>query len=93
MVLMESLALGRPAIATAIAGIPELVRPGVSGWLAFAGDCESLVRAMREALSAPVAQLERLAAAGRELVLRDHDTATEAAKLEGLIVASLAPGS
>ncbi len=89
MVTMEALALGRPVIATSIAGIPELVRPGVSGWLAIAGDSESLVRAMREVLATPADRLDALAAAGRALVMRDHHTATEAAKLEALILASL----
>ena len=31
--IMEALALGRPVISTYIAGIPELVQPGVNGWL------------------------------------------------------------
>lgn len=33
IVIMESLAQGRPVISTYIAGIPELVEPGVNGWL------------------------------------------------------------
>jgi glycosyltransferase involved in cell wall biosynthesis len=89
MVLMEALALGRPVIATAIAGIPELVQPGVSGWLAIAGDSRSLVTAMREALATPAPRLDAMAEAGRELVLRDHRTSTETAKLEALILSSL----
>lgn len=90
MVLMEALALGRPVIATAIAGIPELVKPGISGWLVTAGDADSLAAAMREALAAPAARLEALAAAGRALVVKHHDTATEAARLESLFLSSLA---
>jgi len=89
MVLMEAFALGRPVIATSVAGIPELVRPGVSGWLAIAGESASLEAAMREALATPAARLDALAAAGREMVLRDHNSATEAAKLEAIILSSL----
>jgi glycosyltransferase involved in cell wall biosynthesis len=89
MVLMEAFALGRPVIATSVAGIPELVKPGQSGWLAIAGDSVSLVSAMRECLAAPAERLDAMAAAGRTLVIRDHDTATETAKLEALIVESL----
>lgn len=33
VVIMEALALGRPVVATYVAAIPELVVPGVSGWL------------------------------------------------------------
>lgn len=33
VVIMEALALGRPVISTYTAGIPELIKPGVNGWL------------------------------------------------------------
>ncbi len=89
MVLMEALALGRTVIAPALAGIPELVKPGSSGWLTTVGDPETLADAMREVLATPATALDALAAAGRELVVRHHDTATEAAKLEALILRSL----
>ena len=49
---MEALALGRPVISTYIAGIPELVEPGVNGWLVPAGAVEPLVDAMAEVLTA-----------------------------------------
>lgn len=48
---MESLALERPVVVTAIAGTPELV-DGECGWLIPAGSVESLVKAMREAITA-----------------------------------------
>ncbi len=90
VVLMEALALGRPVISTYVAGIPELVRPGdpasprplrAPGWLVPAGDREELVRAMREALLAPRAQLETMGAAGAERVRERHDARLEARKL------------
>ena len=37
-VIQEAFALGRPTISTYIAGIPELVKDGETGWLVFAGD-------------------------------------------------------
>ena len=49
VVVMEALALGRPVISTYVAGIPELVEPGRSGWLVPAGAIEPLVAAMRDA--------------------------------------------
>ena len=52
VVIMESLALGRPVISTYIAGIPELVQPGKSGWLVPSGDDVTLAEALREALAA-----------------------------------------
>ena len=57
--LMEALALHRPVVSTTVAGIPELVRPGICGWLAAPGSVEALAEAMRAALDAPVAELAR----------------------------------
>ncbi len=47
VVLMEALALGRPVIATQVAGVAELVRPTENGWLIPAGDVDALTTAMR----------------------------------------------
>lgn len=85
VVLMEAFALGRPVIATAIAGIPELVEPGVSGWLVPAGSVDALAAAMREVLSTPPEQLARMGRAGTARVRERHDQRTEARKLETLI--------
>jgi colanic acid/amylovoran biosynthesis glycosyltransferase len=84
IVLMEALAVGRPVIATYIAGIPELVEPGVSGWLVPAGSVDALAGAMRDALQAAPAQLERMGRAGAAQVARQHDAGNEARKLTEL---------
>jgi colanic acid/amylovoran biosynthesis glycosyltransferase len=42
VVLMEAMAAGVPVVATRIAGIPELVEDGVSGFLVPPGDAQSL---------------------------------------------------
>jgi len=81
VVVMEALALGRPAICSAISGIPELVLPGLTGWLVPAASVEALVRAMREALEAPRAQLETMGRAGAALVAERHDVRREARRL------------
>jgi glycosyltransferase involved in cell wall biosynthesis len=84
VVVMEALALGRPVLSTYIAGIPELVEPGLCGWLVPSGSVEALTAAMRVALQLPVEKLEQL---GREGVLRvaqQHDAAIEASKLAAL---------
>ena len=82
---MEAMARGRPVISTYVAGIPELVRPEENGWLVPAGDVPSLVEAMREACSTSGERLEEMGRAGRELVARQHDSASEAARLVRLI--------
>ena len=82
--IMESLALGRPVVTTAIAGIPELAESGVTGWLVPAGSADDLADALRAALTAPTAELERMGRAGAARVARQHDAATEAARLAAL---------
>ncbi|SRR5579859_7619969 len=81
VVIMEALAMGRPVISTYIAGIPELVRPGVNGWLVSAGSVDGLLASLREALDAPVSRLEDLGRAGRAVVAERHDAGKEAARL------------
>jgi glycosyltransferase involved in cell wall biosynthesis len=84
VVIMEALALGRPVISTSIAGIPELVIQGRTGWLVPAGSVDRLAEAMREALQAPVERLAAMGREGRELVVRRHDAAREATRLAAL---------
>ena len=81
VVFMESLALERPVITTYIAGTPELVQPGVSGWLVPASNVDLLATAMREALNLPPHRLHEMGKAGAEIVRRNHIAATEAGKL------------
>ena len=71
-VILEAFALVRPVIATYVGGIPELVQPGVSGWLVPAGDIDSLARAMRDALDAPVSRLEEMGSEGHRRVIGRH---------------------
>ncbi len=92
VVLMESLALGRPAIATAISGIPELVEAGVNGWLVPVGSAEALAVAMRQALETSPDRLEAMGRAGAATVAERHDAAHEAKRLQALF-RSVAPRS
>ncbi|MDT8857322.1 glycosyltransferase [Paracoccaceae bacterium Fryx2] len=88
VVVMEAMASGRPVIATAIAGLPELVLPGKTGWLVPAGDAAALAGAI-DALAATLP--DRLAAMGRAARARAfqrHDIDREAAKLAALFTAS-----
>jgi glycosyltransferase involved in cell wall biosynthesis len=90
VVLMESLALGRPVISTAVAGIPELVQPGQTGWLVPPGSVDDLARAMRAALDTPDADLAAMGRAGAARASTQHDSAREAEKKASLIAASIA---
>ena len=84
VVIMESLALARPVISTYVAGIPELIEPGESGWLVPAGSVKHLVDAMREVLEASPDQLQMMGENGRNRVALQHDVTLEAAKLARL---------
>lgn len=85
VVLMEAFAAGRPVVTTPVAGIPELVEPGVNGWLVPAGDEERLVVALRELLATPIAWLEEMGRAGRDRVLAEHTPKGQVDLLETLL--------
>ncbi|WP_184562790.1 glycosyltransferase family 4 protein [Sulfitobacter undariae] len=85
MVIMEAMAAGRLVIATYIAGIPELVQPGKTGWLVPAGDAAALADAMADMAQTTPETLAQMAQAGRARVLERHDVETEAAKLAAFI--------
>jgi glycosyltransferase involved in cell wall biosynthesis len=89
VVIMEALGLGRPVISTYVAGIPELVKPGVNGWLVPAGSMEALVEALREALLSPSARLTEMGRAGQAAVREKHNAQSEARRLVELFRGSL----
>ena len=82
VVIMEAMALARPVISTYIAGIPELVRPGETGWLVPASDDVALAEAMREALDASLVELAAMGEAGRRRIIAHHDVLKQSMKLK-----------
>jgi len=90
VVVMEAMALRRPVLTTYIAGIPELVRHGETGWLFPAGDVDALAAALEACLAASPAELEAMGEAGHGRVLARHAVDTEAAKLAQLMRQSMA---
>lgn len=84
VVIMEALALGRPAISTYIAGIPELVDEGC-GWIIPAGSVDDIARAMESALASDSAALAAKGAKGRRRVQERHDVRKNASALLDLI--------
>ena len=80
VVLMEALAMSRPVVTTAIAGIPELVGDDC-GWLIPPGSEDALVDAMAEVLRATPQELDAKGAAGRQRVLAMHDAARNAGQI------------
>jgi glycosyltransferase involved in cell wall biosynthesis len=91
VVLMEAMALGRPVIATSIAGIGELVQDGVSGWLVAPSSTPELTEAMRKVFTADPQELERMGRDGARRVQQQHNAAVEAKELANCILAGLSP--
>lgn len=74
IVFMESLALGRPVLATYIAGIPELVDEEC-GWIVPAGSEASLKDALDDILSSSADVLVKKGEVGRQRIEEQHSIA------------------
>jgi glycosyltransferase involved in cell wall biosynthesis len=66
-VIMEAMAAGKPVVATAVGGTPELVIPGETGWLVPPQDPEALALASQKMLEKPDLALE-MGKAGRRRI-------------------------
>lgn len=84
VVIMEAMAMRRAVISTYVAGIPELVKPGETGWLVPAGDVDSLAVAMLESITETPERLNEMGVAGQHRARARHSASTEAAKLKTL---------
>jgi len=96
VVIMEAMAHGRTVVAPYLAGIPELVLHGDTGWLYPAGDVDALAQALHACLDASDEALKAMGRSARQRVWSRHDVNTEARRLasqfEGAAAAS-APAS
>ncbi len=93
VVIMESLALGRPVVSTYVAGIPELVEPGCCGWLVPPGAIEKLAEAVRAALESSRETLETMGEQGKARIRSYHDATAEALVLKELFSEKQMPQS
>ncbi len=86
-VVLEALLHEVPVVASRVSGLPEVIRPGETGWLVKPADPESLAAAIQEVFGNPV-EARRRALAGRDLVAREFDSVRNygqlKARLEGL---------
>lgn len=72
--VIESLAAGRPVVATDVGGVSDVVRDGVDGFLVEAGDVAALAERL-ETLAGDPGLRGLMGAAGRERVLRRYAVA------------------
>jgi glycosyltransferase involved in cell wall biosynthesis len=83
-VVLEAMAAGLPVAATAVGGVPELVAPARTGWLAAPGDPPGLAAVMSRLLEDPE-QCRAFGRAGRERALRDFSLQTMARRYEDVL--------
>lgn len=81
-IVLESMAAGRPVVATAVDGARDLLQHGETGVLARAVSAASLAEATRALLSRGPGEWASMGERGRERVLAHH---TLAGMIEGLI--------
>jgi glycosyltransferase involved in cell wall biosynthesis len=90
MVLSEAGAAGLPSVATAVAGIPEIVRDGETGLVVPVDDVEALTKALRTLVESPELR-GRLGTAAQELVTASFDAEKNAERLIELLLADAVP--
>src|SRR5437868_13937714 len=69
--VIEALAAERPAVATRVGGVPDVVRDGVDGFLVDVGDAMTLADRLAELADDPEKR-DELGQAGRERVLERY---------------------
>jgi glycosyltransferase involved in cell wall biosynthesis len=82
-VVLEAMAQGRPVVATAVGGTPELVVDGGTGLLVPPNDVDALAAALGRLLADPELA-GRMGDAGRVRVRVEFDAADAAARVLGL---------
>jgi len=82
-VIAEAMACGTPTVAFPVGGVPELVRPGMTGWLAQDVTSESLTESIEHALQA-VAAGHDLRASCRDVARSDYAQDIQAQRYLGL---------
>ncbi len=91
--IMEALALARPVVSTYVAGIPELVVPGRTGWLVPAGSVDALVPVIEAVLTTDPERLSAMGKNGQAAVRAQHDVRVSAAQLRDHFASAIASGA
>lgn len=93
-VVAEGQAMGRPVVAPAHGAAPEILLPGVTGWLFTPGDAPSLAGALDQALKISVQDRDELAQRARSHIVENFDrdvmTASTVAVYEELVAGNRA---
>jgi len=84
VVIMEACALRRPVVTTYIAGIPELIQHGESGFLIPAGSVDALLDALLALFEKDEKELHVIGENAYKNVCSDHNIYNECVKLKAL---------
>jgi glycosyltransferase involved in cell wall biosynthesis len=71
--ILETMAMGKPVIATAVGGIPEIVQPGITGYLHQHQNSKELANAIISLIEDPQ-KVSRFGSTAREHVLQNYST-------------------
>jgi glycosyltransferase involved in cell wall biosynthesis len=69
--ILEAMAMGKPVVATNVGGIPEIVRPGATGYLHQHGNSKELAAAVLSLIDNPE-EARRMGETAREDVRQNH---------------------
>jgi L-malate glycosyltransferase len=86
--VLEAMAAGKPVVATAVGGTPELVQDGITGWLVPPSDAEALATRIRELLHDAV-RARQMGERGRAFVLARFSAERQVMKLTKIYQALL----
>lgn len=71
--LLEAVFLGKPAVATRVGGIPEIVRDGVNGFLVPPRDAVALAQKMKVLMELDTESFYQMGEAGRAYIAKEFD--------------------
>jgi glycosyltransferase involved in cell wall biosynthesis len=92
MVALEAMERGRPVIASAVGGLPEIVADGETGLVVPAGDAEALADAI-VGLARDLERAAQMGRAGRARALAEFTPERSVERIEELYRAALGPGA
>ena len=88
LVLQESMACGTPIVAFDVGGVPDLVRPGITGYLAAPQDIEALAHGI-EQMSDNKTLLKTMSENCRQIVLKEYSIGLQVSRYVQLYQESL----
>jgi glycosyltransferase involved in cell wall biosynthesis len=86
LTILEAMATGLPIVATAVSGVPEVVRPNETGILVPPRDCNALADAILALLADPERR-RQFGQAGQRLVKTHHSIGTQVTAIEQVLAA------